>query len=77
MIHDGCKGLICLFSSTSSLGHRRQLNYLANQVATACHGVKDITAEFFRRLLVDNLRPVLPWPEGNGGTPDLATLHEP
>ncbi|MDJ0804577.1 MAG: SDR family NAD(P)-dependent oxidoreductase [Desulfobacterales bacterium] len=57
MINHGCKGLICLVSSTGSLGTAGQLNYSATKAAMSVMP-KVITAEFFRRKLSDKLRCV-------------------
>ena len=55
MINHGCKGLICLVSSTGSLGTAGQINYSATKAAMAVMP-KVITAEFFRRGLADKIR---------------------
>ena len=57
MINHGCKGLICLVSSTGSLGTAGQLNYSATKAAMSVMP-KVITAEFFRRKLADKIRCV-------------------
>jgi 3-oxoacyl-[acyl-carrier protein] reductase len=57
MINHGCRGLICLFSSTGSLGTAGQLNYSATKAAMSVMP-KVITAEFFRRGLADRIRCV-------------------
>jgi 3-oxoacyl-[acyl-carrier protein] reductase len=57
MINHGCKGLICLVSSTGSLGTAGQLNYSATKAAMSVMP-KVITAEFFRRGLADKIRCV-------------------
>jgi 3-oxoacyl-[acyl-carrier protein] reductase len=57
MINHGCKGLICLVSSTGSLGTAGQINYSATKAAMSVMP-KVITAEFFRRGLADKLRCV-------------------
>jgi 3-oxoacyl-[acyl-carrier protein] reductase len=50
MINHNCKGLICLISSTGSLGTAGQLNYSSTKAAMSVMP-KVITAEFFRRGL--------------------------
>lgn len=57
MINHGCKGLICLVSSSSSLGNAGQLNYSSTKAAMSVMP-KVITAEFFRRGLADKIRCV-------------------
>ncbi len=46
MINHGCKGLICLVSSTGSLGTAGQINYSSTKAAMSVMP-KVITAEFF------------------------------
>lgn len=55
MINNGCKGLICLISSTGSLGTAGQINYSSSKAAVSVMP-KVITAEFFRRGLADKIR---------------------
>ncbi|MGD2009503.1 MAG: SDR family NAD(P)-dependent oxidoreductase [Desulfobacterales bacterium] len=57
MINHDCKGLICLVSSTGSLGTAGQLNYSSTKAAMSVMP-KVITAEFFRRGLADKIRCV-------------------
>lgn len=57
MINSGSKGLICLLSSTGSLGTAGQINYSSSKAAMSVIP-KVITAEFFRRNLTDRLRCV-------------------
>ena len=57
MINHSCKGLICLVSSTGSLGTAGQINYSATKAAVSVMP-KVITAEFFRRGLADQIRCV-------------------
>jgi len=57
MINHNCKGLICLVSSTGSLGTAGQINYSASKAAVAVMP-KVITAEFFRRGIADKIRCV-------------------
>jgi 3-oxoacyl-[acyl-carrier protein] reductase len=55
MINNNCKGLICLISSTGSLGTAGQLNYSSTKAAMSVMP-KVITAEFFRRGISDKIR---------------------
>ena len=57
MIDNDCKGLICLISSTGSLGTAGQINYSSTKAAMSVMP-KVITAEFFRRGLADRIRCV-------------------
>jgi len=57
MINLGCKGLICLISSTGSLGTAGQINYSSSKAAMSVMP-KVVTAEFFRRNLADKVRCV-------------------
>jgi 3-oxoacyl-[acyl-carrier protein] reductase len=67
MINNGCKGLICLVSSTGSLGTAGQINYSSTKAAMSVMP-KVITAEFFRRGLAGRIRCVAVAP-GYVGTP--------
>jgi 3-oxoacyl-[acyl-carrier protein] reductase len=57
MINNNCKGLICLVSSTGSLGTAGQINYSSSKAAISVMP-KVITAEFLRRGLSDKIRCV-------------------
>ena len=57
MINHDCTGLICLISSTGSLGTAGQINYSASKAAMSVMP-KVITAEFFRRDLAHKIRCV-------------------
>ena len=57
MINNNCKGLICLVSSTGSLGTAGQINYSSSKAAISVMP-KVITAEFFRRGIADKIRCV-------------------
>jgi len=57
MINNNCRGLVCLISSTGSLGTAGQINYASTKAATSVFP-KVITAEFFRRGLADRIRCV-------------------
>ena len=67
MINNDCKGLICLVSSTGSLGTAGQINYSSTKAAMSVMP-KVITAEFFRRGMADKIRCVAVAP-GYVGTP--------
>jgi len=57
MINLGCKGLICLVSSTGALGTAGQINYSSTKAAIAVMP-KVLTAEFFRRDVAHRIRCV-------------------
>jgi 3-oxoacyl-[acyl-carrier protein] reductase len=57
MINHNCRGLICLVSSTGSLGTAGQINYSATKAAMSVMP-KVVTAEFFRRGLSNRIRCV-------------------
>jgi len=57
MINHDCRGLICLISSTGSLGTAGQINYASTKAAMSVMP-KVLTAEFFRRGLADKIRCV-------------------
>jgi 3-oxoacyl-[acyl-carrier protein] reductase len=57
MINHSCRGLICLVSSTGSLGTAGQINYSSSKAAMSVMP-KVLTAEFFRRGLADKIRCV-------------------
>ncbi len=57
MINNDCKGLVCLVSSTGSMGTAGQINYSSTKAAMSVMP-KVLTAEFFRRNLSDRLRCV-------------------
>jgi 3-oxoacyl-[acyl-carrier protein] reductase len=57
MINNNCKGLICLVSSTGSLGTAGQINYSSSKAAMSVIP-KVLTAEFFRRGIADRIRCV-------------------
>jgi 3-oxoacyl-[acyl-carrier protein] reductase len=74
MINNNCKGLICLFSSTGSLGTAGQINYSSTKAAMSVMP-KVITAEFFRRGLGDKIRCVAIAP-GYVGTPMVKGMDQ-
>ena len=55
MVNNDCRGLICLVSSTGSLGTAGQINYSSTKAAMSVMP-KVITAELFRRNLADRIR---------------------
>lgn len=57
MINNGCRGLICLVSSTGSLGTAGQINYSSSKAAMSVMP-KVITAEFLRRGIGNRIRCV-------------------
>ena len=57
MINNGCRGLICMVSSTGSLGTAGQINYASTKAAMSVMP-KEFTAEFFRRGIADRIRCV-------------------
>ncbi|MFO8031377.1 MAG: SDR family NAD(P)-dependent oxidoreductase [Desulfohalobiaceae bacterium] len=57
MVNTGSRGLICLISSTGSLGTAGQINYSSTKAAMSVMP-KVLTAEFFRRGLAERIRCV-------------------
>lgn len=55
MVNHKCTGLICLVSSTGSLGTAGQINYASSKAAMSVMP-KVLTAEFFRRGFADRIR---------------------
>jgi len=74
MINNGCRGLICLISSTGSLGTAGQINYASSKAAMSVMP-KVITAEFFRRSLAHKIRCVAVAP-GYVGTPMVKGMNQ-
>jgi len=74
MINSGGKGLICLVSSTGSLGTAGQINYASSKTAVTVMP-KVITAEFFRRGVADRIRCVAVAP-GYVATPILQGMNQ-
>jgi 3-oxoacyl-[acyl-carrier protein] reductase len=74
MINHNCKGLVCLISSTGSLGTAGQINYSSSKAAMSVMP-KVITAEFFRRGLADKIRCVAVAP-GYVGTPMVKGMNQ-
>lgn len=74
MINHGCKGLICLVSSTGSLGTAGQINYSSSKAAMSVMP-KVLTAEFFRRNIADKIRCMAVAP-GYVGTAMVKNIDE-
>jgi len=74
MINNNCAGLICLISSTGSLGTAGQINYSSSKAAMSVFP-KVLTAEFFRRGLADKIRCVAVAP-GYVGTPMVRKMPQ-
>ena len=74
MINNGDKGLICLVSSTGSLGTAGQINYASSKAAVSVMP-KVITAEFFRKGVADRIRCVAVAP-GYVATPILKGMNQ-
>ena len=74
MINHKCRGLVCLVSSTGSLGTAGQINYSSTKAAMSVMP-KVITAEFFRRGLSDQIRCVAVAP-GYCATPILKNMDQ-
>ena len=74
MINNGDQGLICLVSSTGSLGTAGQLNYSSSKAAISVMP-RVITAEFFRRGVADRIRCVAVAP-GYVATPMLERMNK-
>ncbi len=74
MINNKCRGLICLVSSTGSLGTAGQINYASTKAAMSVMP-KVITAEFFRRGLSNQIRCVAIAP-GYVGTDMVKNMNQ-
>ncbi|MDJ0623932.1 MAG: SDR family NAD(P)-dependent oxidoreductase [Desulfocapsaceae bacterium] len=74
MINNDCRGLICLVSSTGSLGTAGQINYSSSKAAMSVMP-KVMTAEFFRRGFADKIRCMAVAP-GYVGTPMVKNMDE-
>ncbi len=74
MINHGSRGLICLVSSTGSLGSAGQINYSSSKAAVSVMP-RVITAELFRRGLADRIRCVAVAP-GFVRTPILEGMNQ-
>lgn len=74
MINNGCRGLICLVSSTGALGTAGQINYSSTKAAVSVMP-KVLTAEFFRRGVSDKIRCAAIAP-GYCATPILEGMNQ-
>ena len=74
MINHNSRGLICLISSTGSLGTAGQINYASSKAAMSVMP-KVITAEFFRRNVADRIRCLAVAP-GYVGTPMVKNMPQ-
>ena len=74
MVNHNCRGIICLVSSTGSLGTAGQINYSSTKAAMSVMP-KVLTAEFFRRGLADKIRCVAIAP-GYCATPILKGMNQ-
>jgi 3-oxoacyl-[acyl-carrier protein] reductase len=74
MINNDCRGLICLVSSTGSLGTAGQINYSSSKAAMSVIP-KVLTAEFFRRNIAEKIRCMAVAP-GYVGTQMVKALDE-
>jgi 3-oxoacyl-[acyl-carrier protein] reductase len=74
MVNHDCRGLICLVSSTGSLGTAGQINYSSSKAAMAVMP-KVLTAEFFRRDIAEKIRCMAVAP-GYVGTPMVKNIDE-
>lgn len=74
MVNHDCHGLICLISSTGSMGTAGQINYSSTKAAMSVMP-KVITAEFMRRKLSDRLRCVAIAP-GYVGTEMVRNMNQ-
>lgn len=74
MINHDCEGLICLISSTGSLGTAGQINYSSTKAAVSVMP-KVVTAELFRRKMAHKIRCVAIAP-GYVRTPILEGMNK-
>ena len=74
MINHNCKGLVCLVSSTGSLGTAGQINYSSTKAAMSVIP-KVLTAELFRKKIADRIRCMAVAP-GYVGTPMVKSIDE-
>lgn len=74
MVNHGCRGLICLVSSTGSLGTAGQINYSSSKAAVSVIP-KVITGEFLRRGLSERIRCVAIAP-GYVATPMVSGMNQ-
>lgn len=74
MINNNCRGLVCVVSSTGSLGTAGQLNYSSSKAAMSVFP-KVLTAEFFRRDISNKIRCMAIAP-GYVATPMVKNMEE-
>ena len=74
MINHSCRGLVCVISSTGSLGTAGQLNYSSSKAAISVFP-KVLTAEFFRRNISDRIRCMAVAP-GYVATPMVKSMDQ-
>lgn len=74
MVNNGCRGLICLVSSTGSLGTAGQINYSSSKAAISVIP-KVVTGEFLRRGLSERIRCVAIAP-GYVATPMVSGMDQ-
>jgi len=74
MVNHESKGLVCLVSSTGSLGTAGQINYSSSKAAMSVMP-KVMTAEFFRRGFADRIRCMAIAP-GYVGTPMVKNMDK-
>lgn len=74
MINHNCRGMVCLVSSTGSLGTAGQINYSSTKAAMSVMP-KVLTAEFFRRNISDKIRCMAVAP-GYVGTAMVKNMDE-
>lgn len=74
MMNHECKGLVCLVSSTGSLGTAGQINYSSTKAAMSVMP-KVMTAEFFRKGYADKIRCMAIAP-GYVGTPMVKNMDQ-
>jgi len=74
MVNNDCKGLVCLVSSTGSLGTAGQINYSSSKAAMSVMP-KILTAEFLRRGLADKNRCIAVAP-GYAGTAMVKGMNQ-
>ncbi|MDD2671968.1 MAG: SDR family NAD(P)-dependent oxidoreductase [Syntrophales bacterium] len=74
MMNNKCKGLVCLVSSTGSLGTAGQINYSSSKAAMSVFP-KVLTAELIRRGLGNMIRVVAIAP-GYVGTPMVKGMNQ-
>jgi len=74
MINNNCRGLVCLVSSTGSLGTAGQISYSSTKAAMSVFP-KVLTAEFFRQKIGNKIRCMAIAP-GYVGTPMVTQIND-